>query len=88
MKKFQVRLFVCFITNAILKIRTNTKNRVRNGLDAKIRQSVGQEQPLFCIDYHLPDITIKDQCILHVVNSKEWQTSVMLNSPEENLISL
>lgn len=33
---------------------------IRDGLDAKIRQSIDGKEPLFCMGYHLPDIIIKE----------------------------
>lgn len=48
------------------------EHKVRNGLNAKIHQSqsVDQKQPLFCIGYHLPDITIKGKFTNPVYFSK------------------
>jgi hypothetical protein len=35
------------------------EQKVRDRLEAKVRNSIDQNKPLLCIGYHLPDITIK-----------------------------
>jgi hypothetical protein len=57
------------MTKAIFNIRTNKEQRVRDRLDAKIRQSVAQKQPLFCIGHLLPDITIGGKSFIEPVSN-------------------